>query len=187
MTFVIDGAFTCYLMPGDHDAAQRRFLELIGGPGETWLIAYSFTLPGAVDQLLAAHRRGVALHLYLDHSQSTGKTERELLQRLVDAGVEITIGTSTSGSRYICHTKGLVTDDSPGPQCWEGSVNFSTTGWLQVNTAVQFVSQQWRDHFVAQFNTLVHYAWTEERKLQLMAHPPANFESADAPILSLHP
>ncbi|MBF6329943.1 phospholipase D-like domain-containing protein [Nocardia transvalensis] len=185
MSFVIDGSFTCYLMPGDHDEARARFLDLVAGPGETWIIAYGFTLPGAIDELVAAHRHGVALHLYLDHTQSTGATERPLVQRLVDAGVEVTIGTSTSGSRYICHTKGFVTDTPSGPQCWEGSVNFSTSGWLQVNTAMQFGSQTWRDHFVAQFNTLVNYAWTEERKLQLMPQPPAGLYATGTPTLPL--
>jgi hypothetical protein len=185
MSFVIDATLTCYLMPDDHDAAEQRFLDLVGSPGETWIIAYSFTLPGAIDHLLSAHERGVPLHLYLDHSQSRGKSEMPLVQRLVDAGIEVTIGTSTSGSRYICHTKGLVTDSSSGPQCWEGSVNFSTSGWLQVNTANQFTSAAWRDHFVAQFNTLVKYAWTDERDEQLMSQPPAGFGSADAVTMPL--
>ncbi|RDI65620.1 phospholipase D-like domain-containing protein [Nocardia pseudobrasiliensis] len=185
MSFVIDGSFTCYLMPVDHDEARQRFLDLIAGPGETWIIAYGFTLPGAIDELLAAHGKGVRLHLYLDHTQSAGATERPLVQRLVDAGIEVTIGTSTSGSKYICHTKGFVTDAASGPQCWEGSVNFSTSGWLQVNTAMQFSSRPWRDHFVAQFDTLVAYAWREERTLQLMPEPPAGFAAAGQPMLPL--
>lgn len=173
MTFVIDGSMTCYLMPDDHDAAKRKFLELVAAPGETWIIAYTFTLQDATDELIAAHRNGVPLHLYLDHSQSTGHSEKPLVSQLVDAGIEVTIGTSTAGRQYICHTKGLVTDSPAGPQCWEGSVNFSTTGWQQVNTAMNFGSQPWRDHFVAQFATLVNYAWSQESDLQVMPHAPA--------------
>ncbi|WP_280466205.1 phospholipase D-like domain-containing protein [Nocardia brasiliensis] len=185
MPFVIDGPMTCYLMPGDHAEAEQRFLELVAGPGETWLIAYGFTLTDAADSLIAAHWRGVALHLYLDHTQSAGHTQRPIVRQLVDAGIEVTIGTSTSGRKYICHTKGLVVDTPAGPQCWEGSVNFSTSGWLQVNTAINFGSAAWRDHFVAQFNTLRHYAWTEERDLQLMPAPPADLGEAALPMLPL--
>ncbi|WP_167472652.1 phospholipase D-like domain-containing protein [Nocardia arthritidis] len=180
MPFVIDGSVTCYLMPDDHDEAERRFLELVAAPGETWLIAYSFTLATAVDELIAAHGRGVRLHLYLDHSQSTGKAEHPVISRLVAAGIEVTIGTSTSGAGYICHSKGLAVDTAAGPQCWEGSVNFSSTGWLQVNTAMNFAAADWRDHFVAQFNTLRRYAWTQERDLQLMPQPPADLNTAAA-------
>lgn len=185
MPFVIDGPMTCYLMPDDHAEAEQRFLELVAAPGETWLIAYGFTLTDAADNLITAHRRGVPLHLYLDRTQSAGPTAKPIVQRLVDAGVEVTIGTSTSGRKYICHTKGLVVDTPSGPQCWEGSVNFSATGWLQVNTAMNFGAQVWRDHFVAQFNTLRHYAWTEERDLQLMPEPPADLGEATIPMLPL--
>jgi hypothetical protein len=184
MAFSIDTSITCYLMPDDHDAAQQQFLKLLTGPGETWLVAYSFTLSTAVSELITAHQQGVALHLYLDHSQSTTSSERDDVQRLVDAGIEVTIGTSTSGSSYICHTKGLVTDTPNGPQCWEGSVNFSQSGWLQVNTAMNFSAAAWRDHFVSQFDTLRYYAWTQERSLQLMSQPPAGLSAS--PPLGLH-
>ncbi|WP_215543582.1 phospholipase D-like domain-containing protein [Amycolatopsis sp. CA-230715] len=172
MPFTINGSTTCYLLPADERPARKRFLELVSAPGETWIIAYSFTVPDAADALIAAHKRGVPLHLYLDHSQSSGTAEKPLLHQLVDAGVEITIGTSTSGSRYICHTKGIAVDGRTGPLCWEGSVNFSTSGWLQVNTAMDFSSPDWRDHFVAQFATLRKFAWANERDLQLMPEPP---------------
>jgi phosphatidylserine/phosphatidylglycerophosphate/cardiolipin synthase-like enzyme len=186
MSFVIQGSLTCYLMPDDHQTAEQRFLQLLGEPGETWIIAYTFTLQDAVDKVLAAHRAGVALHLYLDHSQSTGRTEKPLVSQLVDAGVEVTIGTSTAGSRYICHTKGLVTDSTSGPQCWEGSVNFSASGWQQVNTAMNFSDATWRDHFVAQFTTLRNYAWSQERNLQLMPNPPAGVGAPENSPLALH-
>jgi hypothetical protein len=179
VSFVIDTALTCYLMPDDHAEAEQRYLELLHAPGETWLIAYSFTLTDAVDEIIAAHRAGVPLHLYLDHSQSTGKAEQPVVASMVQAGVEVTIGTSTSGTAYICHTKGLVTDAAGGPQCWEGSVNFSRSGWLQVNTAMNFADSRWRDRFVAQFNTLRHFAWTQERDLQVMPGPPADMSAAE--------
>ncbi len=185
MSFVIDSSLTCYLMPDDHDAAKQRFLELVAGPGETWIIAYTFTLQDATDELITAHNNGVPLHLYLDHSQSIDRSEKPLLSQLVDAGVEVTIGTSTAGSAYICHTKGFAVDASGGPQCWEGSVNFSTTGWQQVNTAMNFSNATWRDHFVAQFTTLRNYAWSQERDLQLMSLPPAGVGAPESSPLEL--
>ncbi len=181
MSFDIQTKIKCYLLPDDGDESRKDFLNLVSAKGETWIIAYSFTLAEAVQDLIQAHKNGVKLHLYLDHSQAITPTEEPQIQDLVAADLEVTIGTSTSGGKYICHTKGLATDLSSGPTCWEGSVNFSKGGWLQVNTAMQFISQPWRDHFVKEFEILRDFAWKEERNLQLMPHPPAGVSVA-APV-----
>lgn len=183
MPFVINTTVTCYLLPDDGAQAKADFLKHLTNPGETWITAYAFTLVDMINDLLAAHKAGVPLHIYLDHSQEVGKVEKPLVQQLVTAGVEVTIGTSPAGSRFICHTKGMVSDavKSGGALwCWEGSTNFSLSAWQQVNTALVFSSQQWRDEFVAQFEALVEYAWTNERSMQLMSAPPPDVGKAPA-------
>lgn len=184
MSFTIDTRITCYLLPDDGSTAYAEFLKNLTDPGETWIIAYAFTLPDMINDLLAAHKKGVPLHLYLDYSQyKTGKTtEDPLVQQLVAAGVEVTLGTSPAGSQYICHTKGIVSDAVPGGHlwCWEGSVNFSKSAWRQVNTAMTFSSQLWRDQFVAQFEALRNFAWANEKSLQLMKSPPP--DKGTAPV-----
>lgn len=174
MPFTITTAVTCYLLPDDGQIAQQEFLKNLLDPGETWIIAYAFTLPDMINEIIAAHAKGIPLHLYLDYSQYKSKTETPLVQKLVQAGVEVTVGTSPAGSQYICHTKGIVSDAAPGGAlwCWEGSTNFSLSAWKQVNTALVFSSQEWRDQFVAQFEALRNFAWANERNLQLMASPP---------------
>jgi len=183
MPFVIETTVTCYLLPGDGTVAQADFLKHLANPGETWITAYGFTLPDMINELLAAHKNGVPLHLYLDHTQAAGTTEKPLVQKLVDAGVEVTIGTSPAGSRFICHTKGIVSDAAKSGGavwCWEGSTNFSLGAWEQVNTALVFASQPWRDEFVAQFEALRDYAWANERAMQMMKKPPADLSMAPA-------
>ncbi|HXW57120.1 MAG TPA: phospholipase D-like domain-containing protein [Candidatus Cybelea sp.] len=182
MPFTIDTAITCYLLPGDGPVAQQAFLRNLLDPGATWIIAYAFTLPDMINELLAAQRRGTPLHLYLDYSQYRDKTETPLVQKLVQAGVEVTVGTSPAGSQYICHTKGIVSDAAPGGAlwCWEGSTNFSLSAWKQVNTALVFSSEQWRDQFVAQFEALRDFAWANERNLQIMPWPPPDTGAAPA-------
>ena len=170
--FTITATIDCYLLPADGDAAKAVFLKHLEDPHEMWIIAYSFTLVPMIDAIIANSKGGDPIHIYLDLSQSTGSAEKPQVQRLVDAGVEVTVGTSTSGTAYITHTKGMVCDDTP-PLCWEGSVNFSLSGWLQVNTAMVFHAPEWRDQFVAQFNTLRNYAWSNLRSKQLMKQPPA--------------
>lgn len=94
MPFTIDTQITCYLLPGDGPVAEQDFLKNLTDPGETWIIAYAFTLPDMINDLLAAHKKGTPLHIYLDHSQSAGNTEAPLVEQLIEAGVEVTIGTS---------------------------------------------------------------------------------------------
>jgi hypothetical protein len=182
MPFTIDTQITCYLLPDDGTVAQQAFLKNLLDPGETWIIAYAFTLPDMIKELVAAHQKGTPLHLYLDYSQYSDKTEKPLVQQLVQAGVEVTVGTSPAGSEYICHTKGIVSDAAPGGAlwCWEGSTNFSLSAWKQVNTALVFSSLPWRDQFVAQFEALRNFAWANERNLQIMSSPPPDTGAAPA-------
>lgn len=161
--FPITGEVNCYLFPDDAKQGQADFLGIVKSPGETWIIAYAFTLLPLVDEVIAAQKAGIPMHLYLDHTQSAGVMERGQVARLAAAGCDVTIGTSTTGTRYICHTKGMVVGDT----CWEGSVNFSESGWLQVNTAMRFESPEWAGHFVSQFGTLRLYARTYEPQFQV--------------------
>jgi len=190
MPFQIETTVTCYLLPEDGVPAQQSFLNHLLDPGETWIIAYAFTLVPMIQDLLKAHQNGVPLHIYLDHSQTEGKVQLPEVKQLVAAGIEVTIGTSPAGSQYICHTKGMVSDPDAKGQgslyCWEGSVNFSASAWHQVNTAMVFASQEWRDEFVGQFEALKQYAWTNERSMQLMSSPPAMGAPVPAAVAKRH-
>jgi phosphatidylserine/phosphatidylglycerophosphate/cardiolipin synthase-like enzyme len=181
MPFVIDTQVTCYLLPQDGGQAKADFLAHLMNPGETWITAYAFTLPDMIHDLLDAHQKGIPLHIYLDHTQETGKAEQPLVQQLVDAGVEVTMGTSPAGSKFICRTKGIISDAVKGGAavwCWEGSTNFSLSAWQQVNTAMVFSSQDWRNEFVAQWEALRDFARAKERNMQLMSQPPADTSKA---------
>ncbi len=101
-----------------------------------------------IDDLISAHQNGVPLHIFLDHSQSITSIQQPLVQRLVDAGIEVTIGTSPVGTEYISHTKGAVSNDNP-VWCLEGSTNFTQSAWEEVNTVMIFSSQDWYNNFVA--------------------------------------
>jgi hypothetical protein len=171
--FTITTTIDCYLLPEDGDAAKALFLHHLEDPYEMWIVAYSFTLVPMIDEIIKNSAGGAPIHIYLDLSQSSGAAEKPEVARLVAAGVEVTIGTSPAGTSYITHTKGVTCSDVPEPWCWEGSVNFSASGWLQVNTAMFFHSQQWHREFVAQFDQLRDYAWTNLRSVQLMKEPPA--------------
>lgn len=57
--FTIDTEITCYLLPQDGPAAYATFLKNLTDPGATWIVAYAFSLPDMVHDLLVAHQRGV--------------------------------------------------------------------------------------------------------------------------------
>ncbi len=63
MPFTIDTKVTCYLLPEDGATAKKDFLDHLLDPGETWIIAYAFTLPDMIHELLDAHQKGLPLHL----------------------------------------------------------------------------------------------------------------------------
>lgn len=171
MPFQITTTVTCYLLPDDGQAAEQDLLAHLSDPSEFYIIAYAFTLPQMIGILLEHFQAGDPVHIYLDYSQSKTRAEKPEIKRLLEAGVEVTIGTSPLGSSLICHTKGMTCLDTP-PWCWEGSVNFSIGGWKQVNTAMVFRSADWAKNFVNQFKGLRKFAWTNERNLQLMKAPP---------------
>jgi hypothetical protein len=181
MSFVTQTTVTCYLLPQDGAAAKVDFLQHLLSRGETWIKAYAIMLPDMISELLEAHRQGVPRHLYLDHLQEVGETEQPLVQQLVNAGVEVTIGTSPAGSKFICYTKGIFSDQPKTGDpvwCWEGSENFWLNAWQQANTVMVFSSQDRRDELVAKFEALRDFAWANERNLQLMSVPPADLARA---------
>ena len=85
MPFEITTSVTCYLLPQDGEEAKAVFFKNLLDPGETWIIAYSFTLPDMLHELLAAHQKGLPVHIYLDRSQEVGRTEMPLVEQLASA------------------------------------------------------------------------------------------------------
>ena len=161
---------TCWTFPDDAVPGKAAFLGYFSDPSETWVLAYSLTLSVLVDEIIAAHKGGTPLHMYVDHSQSVSHTQAAAVGRLAQAGVEVTIGTSYAGRGFIAHEKGYATANG---DCWEGSTNFSQTAWQQINTAMQFNSSVYRDNLKETFAKAVEYAWTHERAYQVMQEPPA--------------
>lgn len=98
---------------------------------------YGFTYQPLMDTLIAAHARGVHVNIVADHTQAAGPSERVQLQRLVDAGIDVLVGTSSRGA--INHSKYIVIDGELGASAPEscvgfGSFNFSDSARAQDNT-----------------------------------------------------
>lgn len=98
---------------------------------------YGFTYRPLMDALIAAHARGVHVNIVADHTQAEGLAEKPQLQRLVDAGIDVLIATSSRGA--IDHSKYLLVDADLGTTAPEscvgwGSFNFSESARAQDNT-----------------------------------------------------
>lgn len=116
-----------YLTPDDDPLPD--LLELLRGARESIrIIAYGFTLPQVVDELIKSHRRGVRVRLILDSSQAGGRTERVQIARLRAARVPLVTGRSSKGG--IIHLKMAVVD---GHMIWTGSWNWSASATSQIN------------------------------------------------------
>ena len=116
--------------PYDVPDPARHILELVDGARSAIRIdIYGFTWPPLMDALIAAYGRGVDVRIVADHTQAEGTAEKPQLQRLVDAGIGVLIGTSSRGA--IDHSKYLVVD---GTTVGFGSFNFSASALAQDNT-----------------------------------------------------
>lgn len=116
--------------PYDVPDPAQHILDLVDGAAhEVRIDIYGFTWPPLMDALIAAHRRGVDVQIVADHSQAEGTAEKPQLQRLVDAGIPLLIGTSSRGA--IDHSKYLVVDHQVAGF---GSFNFTVSALAQDNT-----------------------------------------------------
>lgn len=172
MPYMITSEVTCYLIPEEREAATKEFLRHLHGPEETWIVASEISIVPLIIELIAAHKQGVPIHLYLDHSRASGRADRHQISRLANAGIEVTIGTSLVGQGDLSHTKGVVVNGRP-PWCWAGPLNFMGSCWHAVDMAMVFCSWEWSERFVEEFRELRQYAWEREPALQIMASPPA--------------
>ena len=118
-----------------------------------------------MEEIRNADKNGVKVHCLIDRTQSAGPSEKDMLEalhkELVNSEIVITtagVGSDVKGQ--IWHFKTLVTLSPGGAQCWEGSVNFSSSGFSQGNTALIFTSDKFAQVIVDEFNR--HKAWALE-------------------------
>ena len=101
---------------------------------------YGFTLQPLADALLAAAQRGIAVRIMADRSQSAGRDQHALLQRLVDARLgSLTVKIVESEHGAIDHLKQIIVDGMVGALANEssvlnGSYNFSGSAARQDNS-----------------------------------------------------
>lgn len=130
---------------------------------------YGFHLPLLTDALIDAHKRGLTVAVILDHTQAEGKAESSEVQKLIDAGVPLLIGTSPV-HHQILHSKFTVTD---GKSVEFGSWNYSLSASAQSNT-VSFVTDNraYAKVFVQHFERIRDFITLHEMAMQPTGETP---------------
>lgn len=114
-----------------YDATTEEYLAFVArAQRDIRLIIYGYHLPSLTALLIAKHQAGVKVNLILDHSQAEGHAESAEVQKLVDAGVPLLIGTSPV-HHQILHTKATIIDECAVES---GSWNYSLSASQQSNT-----------------------------------------------------
>lgn len=112
------------------DDTTAAFLVFVQGARKSLDInIYGFHLPALTETLIAKHRAGVRVSIILDHSQERGRAEQAEVQKLIDAGVPLLVGTSPVHGQ-ILHSKFTVVD---GVAVEHGSWNYSLSASQQSN------------------------------------------------------
>ncbi len=164
---------TLFISPDD-DCTAALIAAAQSAQHSLHLTIYGFTLNDLADVFMQKHRAGLPVGIVADKTQASGPTEKALLQKLVDAGVPVTIATSPTGA--INHEKCLLIDVAElGPDhndscvCY-GSFNFSSSAekqenHLQIDNDPSMCGLFWRQYQETEAYGRIHCA-------QLVATPP---------------
>lgn len=113
------------------DRTTEEYLAFVNSARQSvFILIYGMHLPLLTEALIAKHQAGVKVNIILDHSQSAGRAEAQEVQKLVDAGVPLLIGTSPVHGQ-ILHTKATIIDENAVES---GSWNYSLSASQQSNT-----------------------------------------------------
>lgn len=154
------------------DDTTGEFLKFVGEAQQSLDInIYGFHLPALTATLIAKHQAGVRVSLILDHSQEAGRAEQSEVQKLLDAGVPLLIGTSPVHGQ-ILHSKFTVVD---GKAVEHGSWNYSLSASQQSND-MHFVEHvEYAQEYLRHHNAIRSFILLHE-----MAYQPKNEVEADA-------
>lgn len=145
------------------DDTMGAFLKFVASAQKSIdTVIYGMHAPALSDLLIEKHRQGVRISLVLDHSQAAGVAEAKEVQRLVDAGVPLIIGTSPMHGQ-ILHSKFTVVD---GRAVEHGSWNYSLSAAAQSNTMCFVEDASYAVEFLRHHDRLITFIKLHEHITQ---------------------
>jgi|GEM_PF-2029886 len=159
------------------DATAQEYLTFVSSAKRSlYILIYGFHLPALTELLIAKHRDGVRVNIILDHSQAEGRAESQEVQKLVDAGVPLLIGTSPV-HHQILHTKATIVDDSAVES---GSWNYSLSASAQSNTLTFVYDADYARAYLDHWHRIWGFVKLHDMVYQPQDSTPADDVSADA-------
>lgn len=126
----ISASLTIRTLFAPFDDTAGEFLRFIqSAQSSIDMQIYGCHLPALTQALIAKHQAGVRVSIILDHTQAEGTAEAGEVQKLVDAGVPLLVGTSPV-HHAILHSKFTVIDEQ---SVEHGSWNYSLSASQQSN------------------------------------------------------
>jgi phosphatidylserine/phosphatidylglycerophosphate/cardiolipin synthase-like enzyme len=160
-----DPGATLFLFAPEDDV-QAAFLAVASAEqDELCCSAYAYTLQPLVDAMIANHKRGLSQFVLADLSQSRGPADHRALVEVIDAGIDVVIGTAPSGN--ILHSKYLLGKSQSA--VFTGSYNFSASAAVQDNCSQVFTSAPVWTAFRAHFDTARSWVAANEPQDQIRA------------------
>jgi phosphatidylserine/phosphatidylglycerophosphate/cardiolipin synthase-like enzyme len=155
--------------PYDVPDPAHHILDLVASAADRIQIdIYGFTWQPLMDALIQKHKAGIAIDIVADHTQAEGPAEKVQLQRLVDAGIEVLVGTSSRGA--IDHSKYIIVD---ARVVGFGSFNFSQSALAQDNTFTETNDANMVSVFVANWQRVHDDAADKHPEWQIHPTPDA--------------
>ncbi len=115
--------------PDTQDSALARLTEFWQTATKSlFIVDYSFNLPVFETLLPQLKAKGIVVQLVLDKSQSTGSSEKPIIEALQASGIDMVIGESSM--HHIVHDKFSVVDMKDAEY---GSFNFTKVAGLEDN------------------------------------------------------
>lgn len=144
-----------------YDDGIGAYLDLLDKAHKSvHIAAYSFTHADITAKLIwLKENRNVTVRVLLDQSQSGGKGQKEQIEKLRAAGIEVVIGKSASYGQ-IMHHKYTVVD---GLWTYDGSWNFSNSASRQANTLDFIKSRKRAKKFLGNWEQMYKFMKANEK------------------------
>ena len=179
---------TCFLLPEDGETAKQYLLQIFNEDiKEVYICAYGFNLDELLEEILKLDSKGIPVHMLVDFVQARGTYTWDKLvafkSKLNNSDLTLTTaGVNSPNKSAIWHFKTIsVIRNNSDPLNWEGSVNFSNSGFEQGNSARLFTSKIWSDAFIQQFK--IHKQWAIEnaphKQIDWILKYPVNSQALD--------
>lgn len=180
----------CYYLPEDGVQAKIDLLKQFDSDNlkEIYIKAYALNSTDLLAKIKTTDTKGIPVYILADYVQARGQGSWNKLADLHNSLKHgelllATAGVNSPSTGQIWHSKAItfVYKNTQSAINWEGSVNFSDSGFVQGNTARLFASKDWSSKFIEHFN--VHRDWAlsnaKNKQIDYLLNNPVQTESLE--------